>query len=134
MLVTTRQRRTRVNDDLNISLNDIQLLTVSNEKVLGVQIDNNISWGKHVRKITKKMSTNIWLLSKVKTYLSTEYRVMYYKSYIQPHLDYANIVWSSMSKTNLMQIERLCGGSFCFMSWCIIFFCAVGALCMFSYF
>ena len=26
------------------------------------------------------------------------------------------------------------GGSFCFMSWCINFFCAVGALCMFSYF
>ena len=27
-----------------------------------------------------------------------------------------------------------CGGSFCFMSWCLNFFCAVGALCMFSYF
>ena len=26
-----------------------------------------------------------------------------------------------------------CGGSFCFMSWCLNF-CAVGALCMFSYF
>ena len=24
--------------------------------------------------------------------------------------------------------------SFCFMSWCLKFFCAVGALCMFSYF
>ena len=107
MLVTTRQRRSRINDDLNLSLNNIQLLTVSNEKVLGVQIDNNLSWGEHVRKVTKKMSTNIWLLSKVKNYLSNEHRVMFYKSYIQPHLDYANIVWSSMSKTNLMQIERL---------------------------
>ena len=30
----------------------------------------------------------------------------------------------------------LCLGvlNFCFMSWCFIFFCAVGALCMFSYF
>ena len=26
-----------------------------------------------------------------------------------------------------------CGGSFCFMYWCLKF-CAVGALCMFSYF
>ena len=26
-----------------------------------------------------------------------------------------------------------CGGSYCFMSWCLIFFCAVGALCMLSY-
>ena len=27
-----------------------------------------------------------------------------------------------------------CGGSFCFMSWCLKFLCVVGALCMFSYF
>ena len=107
MLITTRQRRSIINEDLNLSLNNIQLLTVSNEKVLGVQIDNNLSWGEHVRKVTKKMSSNIWLLSKVKNYLSNEHRVMYYKSYIQPRLDYANIVWGSTSQTNLMQIERL---------------------------
>ena len=28
----------------------------------------------------------------------------------------------------------ICGGSFCFMSWCLKYFCAVGALCMFAYF
>ena len=49
----------------------------------------------------------IWLLSKIKGYLSKEHRLTYYKSYIQPHLDYSNIVWGSTSKTNLMQIERL---------------------------
>ena len=106
-LVTTQQRHTRVDDNLNLSLNNVQLLTVSNEKVLGVQIDYNLLLGEHVRKVMKKMSTNIWLLSKVKNYLSKEHRVMYYKSYIQPHLDYANIVWGSRSKTNLLQIERL---------------------------
>ena len=53
------------------------------------------------------MSTNIWLLSKIKGFLSKEHRLIYYKSYIQPHLDYANIVWGSTSKGNLMQIERL---------------------------
>ena len=27
-----------------------------------------------------------------------------------------------------------CGGSSCFMSWCLKYFFAVGALCVFSYF
>ena len=31
----------------------------------------------------------------------------FYKSCIQPHLDYANIVWSSAAKTNPLQRERL---------------------------
>ena len=30
--------------------------------------------------------------------------------------------------------QYFCGSSFCFMSLCLKFFCAVGALCMFSYF
>ena len=54
MLVTTRQRRTRIDDNLNLSLNNVQLLTVSNEKVLGVHTDNNLLWGQHGREVTNK--------------------------------------------------------------------------------
>lgn len=32
---------------------------------------------------------------------------MFYKSYIQPHLDYCNIIWGNSAKGNLMKIERL---------------------------
>lgn len=107
MLITTSQRRSRIKNSLQLSLNGIQLSTVSNDKVLGVQLDNNLSWGDHISKVVKKMSTNIWLLSKIKNYLSLNHRITYYRSYIQPHLDYANIVWGGTTKTNLMQIERL---------------------------
>ena len=58
-------------------------------------------------KVSKKVSTKVWLLSKIQRYLSVKHRVLFYKSCIQPHLDYANIVWGSVAKTNLMQIERL---------------------------
>ena len=53
------------------------------------------------------MSTNIWLLSKIKNYLSIKHSITYYGSYVQPHLDYANIVWGGTTKTNLIPIERL---------------------------
>ena len=107
MLITTRQKRCRIQDTLHVTLNDIPLSLVSNEKVLGVQLDKNLTWAEHISKVSKKMSTNVWLLSKIKRYLSVEHRVLFYKSYIQPHLDYANIVWGSAAKTNLMQTERL---------------------------
>ena len=85
----------------------IPLTLVSHEKVLGVQLDKNLTWAEQINKVSNKMSTNVWLLSKIKRYLSVEHRVLFYKSNIQPHLDYANIVWGSAAKTNLMQIERL---------------------------
>ena len=29
----------------------------------------------------------------------------------------------------IVQSRYFCGGSFCFMSWCLKYFCAVGTLC-----
>ena len=37
------------------------LSQVSTEKVLGVQVDNNLMWTDHISNVSKKMSTNIWL-------------------------------------------------------------------------
>ena len=64
--MTTKQKRARIDDSLHITLFDKPLSLVSSEKVLGVQVDNNLSWTDHVSKVSKKMSTNIWLLSKIK--------------------------------------------------------------------
>ena len=55
-----------------------------------------------MKHITKKIASNIWLLSKI--FLSQEYRVQFYKSYIQPHIDFCNIVWASTSESNKLKI------------------------------
>ena len=61
----------------------------------------------HVKHVTKKIASNIWLLSKIKAFLSKELRVQFYKSYIQPHIDFCNIVWGSTSEANKLKIYRL---------------------------
>ena len=88
------------------------LKNVENDKVLGVHIDNNITWTVHTEFIAKKIVSNLWLLSKLKEYLSTEHRVQFYKTYIQPHIDYCSTVWGGTSHSNLNRIyllqERTC--------------------------
>lgn len=108
MLITTRQKRNRIaNDNLHITLDDVELQVISSEKILGVQVDNNLLWADHINNITKKMSKNIWLLGRVKELLSVEHRILFYKSYIQPHVDYCNIIWGNCAKGNLIKVERL---------------------------
>lgn len=43
MLIATPQKKSRTDKDLNIVFNDDALSTMSNKKVLGVQIDYNLS-------------------------------------------------------------------------------------------
>ena len=89
MLITTLQKRLHLHDNiLNLTFNNYTLKNVDNDKVLRVHIDNNLTWSIHIQFIVKKISSNLWLLSKLKEYLSLEHRVQFYKTYIQhstPH-------------------------------------------------
>ena len=44
---------------------------------------------------------------KIKGFLAIENRVTFYKAYIQPHLDFCNIIWGNASQTHLLKIYRL---------------------------
>ena len=108
MLITTHQRRTVLNtNNLILSLNNEDLNTIDKDKILGVSVDNNLSWTSHIDLLCKKISSNLWLLSRIKEYLNIEQRTQFYKTYIQPHIDYCNLVWGGTSQINLERIFRL---------------------------
>ena len=55
MLVTTNQKRKRINTDkLNLIYNDESLSMTTSDKILGVCVDNNLNWTEHVKSLTKK--------------------------------------------------------------------------------
>ena len=102
------QKRLHLHDYvLNLTYNSDILKNVNNDKVLGVLIDKNLTWSIHMQSIAKKISSNLWLLSKLKEFFSLENRVQFYKTYIQPHIDYCSTVWGGTSHTNLNRIYRL---------------------------
>lgn len=105
MLIATPQKRIRLeNDTLNLKYRNDLLKATESDKILGVFVDNNLLWSKH---LTKKIASALWLLSKIKIFLSQQHRIQFYKSYVQPHIDYCNIVWGSTSLKNKNKIFRL---------------------------
>ena len=107
MLITTSQKRLHLhNDILHLTYNNDVLHSVENEKVLGVRFDNNLTWSIHINFIAKIFFSNLWLLPKLKDYLSTEHRVQFYKTYIQPNIDYCSTIWGGSSQYNLNRIYR----------------------------
>ena len=108
MLITTSQKRHRLPSiNLNLNYSEESLKVVSNDKILGVFVDDNLVWSDHVRHVCKKISSYIWLLSKIKYFLSLEHRVQFYKSYIQLHIDFCSIVWANSSESNKMKILKM---------------------------
>ena len=108
MLITTRQKRLHITtEDMSLTYNYEILNNISDDKILGVQVDDHLLFSNHIDKIARKITSNIWLLSRIKDFLNKEHRVQFYKSFIQPHLDYCNIVWGNTSQNNLLRLFRL---------------------------
>ena len=107
-LSTSRQKRTTFTGKvLSLNFNNIELQLSNNEKVLGVCIDVNFIWNTHFTYVSKKVSSNLWLLSQIKNYLSLEHRLLFYNAYIKTHFDYCSTVWGNSSNNNINKINKL---------------------------
>ena len=108
MLITSRQKRTVLNDAvLILQYTDLDISITTCDKILGIHVDNNLTWNTHFNFLSKKLSSYMWLLSKIRTYLTTEHRVLFYNAYIKPHIDYCSLIWSNTSNINIHKISRL---------------------------
>ena len=108
VLITTRQKRMILDVSLlSLSYNEIDLQLTTGVKILGVYINENFQWDNHFKCICKNVSSYIWLLSKIKSYLTLEHRSVFYNAYIQPQFNYCNMIWGNSSNYNVSKLSKL---------------------------
>ena len=108
MLITTKQKKVYLeNNPFTLTYDNDTLSSTSNDKILGVHVDDTLAWSNHIDNISKKIKTNLWLLSRIKEFLTLEHIVQFYKTYIQLHIDYCNIIWGCTNQNNLNRIYNL---------------------------
>ena len=92
---------------LKIEVQGKQLGQVPVEKLLGVQIDEALSWDAQIKKQKQTIFFKISFLNKIRKYLPLATRKLFYNSYIKPHFDYCNTIWSNTTKANIDKIYKL---------------------------
>jgi hypothetical protein len=108
ILIASRQRLSHAsNSSLNININKEPIPSVKQTKLLGVHLDNNLTWTEQIKHIHNKISSNLYLLKQIKAYLTIEDRKLFYNSYILPHFDYCDTIWGNCSKHLLEDLIKL---------------------------
>jgi hypothetical protein len=106
MVVCTYQKETGIgSNDLQVHFNGKLLGNVNSEKLLGVTIDKHLSWKNHIDNVALSLSKNIALLRRIKGYLPLETRLLYYKVFFQPMIDYCSIIWGQSN--HVSRIHKL---------------------------
>ena len=69
-------------------LHDDQLERVENSKSLGFTIDVNLTWKEHIDEISKKVSSGISALKRIRTYINQDTATRVYQGLIEPYFSY----------------------------------------------
>ncbi len=100
LLVTTQQKRSKLKKNqqdqiLYVRLNEQPLSQIQKEKLLGVVIDQDLTWNNHVKCVCNTVSRNLALFRRIKSYLPFDTIKLCYQNFIQVSFDYCSVVWGS---------------------------------------
>ena len=106
MVLCTKQTL-KVNKKLNLTIEGNVIENVTTQKLLGIVIDNCLTWKPHIDMISAKLSSKLYLLRRIEGYLSLEMKKMFYNGYITPIYDYGCITWKHANKTELNRLTKI---------------------------
>ena len=107
MLFGTQHKTKQLNNQLQISIENTNINHVNAAKFLGITIDQNLTWRKHIDELSKKCSRSIGILYKVRQFLpETALLSLYYTMFLS-HINYGITVWGSASETEKERIHIL---------------------------
>ena len=107
-LLRVTNKRNVIKSDYTIHGQQLELVTKA--KYLGVTITKDISWKTHISNICAKANNTRFFLQRNLTKSDPQTRLMCYKIYIRPTLEYASSVWDPIGqetlKSNLEMVQR----------------------------
>ena len=107
-MVIGHQRRINEIDDLTpLELNDSEIKRVEKTKSLGVIMDEGLKWKDQYKSLTGKLAGGLSSLKKLKDVLPQSKLCDVYHALFESHIRYGNVVWGSISSSELQTLQRL---------------------------
>ena len=107
MSISTRQKHQIRPLSLSLFLGTKPLQRVNNHKLLGVIIDDHLDWNSHINKLCHKISSNLFLLSKLRHFVDIQACMIFFNAHILSHINYASTLWDCCSEVNFKRVNSL---------------------------
>ena len=107
MVITTRQKRQLDHPTLNLKLGETDIEQVDDHKILGLTIDSNLTWNIHIESLIKRISRNIFLLTKLKKYTTTKNLKLFFDAQIMSYINYASTIHDGCSQDTFINVNAI---------------------------
>ena len=75
--------------------------------IRGLILDEHLTYNKHIKEMTKQITHKLYLLSKIRHYITQEASINIFKTMVLSVIEYCDIVYARSSQTNLTKIDKL---------------------------
>ena len=93
-------------ETVHIKINNIPVEEKNSTKYLGTFIDNQLSWKTQVEHIKSKIARGIGMISRIRHFVDETCLLNLYYSFVQSHVNYNIVNWSSTHRSFLDPIEK----------------------------
>ena len=93
--------------EASIKIDDTNIKNSSSEKLLGVSIDNKLTFNGHVSKLFKKASNKLHTLARISKYITKDKLRTIMNVFFTSHFAYCSLVWMFHNRTLSNRISKL---------------------------
>ena len=88
-------------------LNGTEMKRVTKSKALGVVIDESLTLDEQLKAVKSKICGGLLALKKLKDIIPQSQLCSVFHAIVESHIQYADVIWGSPSKTKLDTLQRL---------------------------
>ena len=105
MYFGTSHQTKNLDHSIQMKIQNTELQLVDHYKYLGVTLDKNLNYKLHIDNLLKTLKYKIYILAKLRPYLTTQSSLNIYKTTIMPYIDYGDIFYQAAFKGSLAKIQ-----------------------------
>ena len=103
MIISTDHKHRNKDLKIDLKIGNENIYQVSEHKLLGITIDQELKWKGHIEQLKKKLSRNIFLLNKLQPIISHTALKIFFNSHCLSHINYSTSIWCYTNKTYINQ-------------------------------
>ena len=107
LMLLGRKNKNEDSPSINVKIDEQVIKSSPDLKLLGVTLDDELSFSAHISDICKKASKKVGVLVRLRNMIPREAKLQLYKSAILPNLTYCHIVWHFCKASDARKLERV---------------------------
>ena len=104
---TVVKKNCRMKNSYALNINNQTINSENCVKLLGIEIDNTLSFNKHISTLCKKASNQLNAIERIQKYIRFKEKEVLLNSFIQSNFNYSPLVWHFCSSKSLKKIEKI---------------------------